>query len=207
LVIDIPPTIRIAAAALTLLICAGIPAYAQEPVSDGLSVPGPITFGPETYLLSWSSHPSPNYYKQEYLPAGQTSEHFRQMVLIEAILPEADVERVVASQVQWLDKRKATDPVVNFAILKNPKTGEAILDFMLSSDEPKQDYVVEWNAYRYAPLPQKDGKAGVLLFGISRRAYGDDTTDFLRALKSTRPQEIDTLAKYELPPVTLRATD
>ena len=43
--------------------------------------------------------------------------------------------------------------------------------------------------------------------GISRRAYGDDTTAFLRALKATRPQEIDALAKYKLTPVTLRAAD
>ncbi|HTW52292.1 MAG TPA: hypothetical protein VME45_10395 [Stellaceae bacterium] len=203
----LPSMTRVVTAALTLLACAGSLAQAEEPVAERLSVPGPITFGPETYKLSWSSHPSANYYKQEYLPDGQASEHFRQMVLVEATLLEADVAHVAASQVQWLDNRKATDPLVNYAILKNPKTGEVILDFVLSADEPKQDYLVEWNAYRYALLPQKDGKRGVLLFGISRRAYGDDTTDFLRALKSTRSQEIDALAKYKLPAVTPRAAD
>ena len=202
-----PSASRLATAALALILCAGMPAYAQEPAVERLSVPGPIMFGADTYRLSWSSHPSANYYKQEYLPDGQTSERFQQMVLVEATLQEADVERVVASQVQWLDKRKATDPVVNYAILKNPKTGEAILDFLLSSDEPKLDYVVEWNAYRYAPLPQKDGKLGVLLFGITRRAYGDDSTNFLRALKATRPQEIDALAKYALPAVAPRSME
>jgi len=198
---------RLVAAALTLFLFAGTAARADDPAVDRLLVPGPITFGPDTYKLSWSSHPSTNYYKQEYLPDGQTSEHFSRMVLVEATLPGADVARVAASQVQWLDNRKATDPVVNYAILKNAKSGEVILDFVLSADGPKADYVVEWDAYRYAPLAQKDGKAGVLLFGISRRAYGDDTTDFLRALKSTRPQEIDALAKYKLPPVTLHAAD
>jgi hypothetical protein len=183
-----------------------VPAYAQEPASDRLSVPGPITFGPDTYLLSAVSRPSPNDDKQEYLPAGQTSGHFRQMVLVEATLP-ADLEHVVADKVQWIEKRKATDPVANFALLKNPKNGEVILDFLFSSDEPNGDYIVEWNAYRYAPLPTKDGKSGVLLFGIGRRAYGDDTTAFLRALKTTRPQEIDALAKYKLPSITLRSAD
>lgn len=207
--IAISSAVRLAAtAALMLAAYAGTPAYAQEPVNDRLSVPGPLSFGADTYLLSWSSHPSPNYYKQEYLPAGQTSGHYRQMVMVEAtMMPEADVDRVVASKVQWLDHRKATDPVVNYAILKNAKTGEIILDFVLSADAPKQDYIVEWNAYRYAPLRGKDGKSGVLLFGISRRAYGDDAANFLRALKSTRPQEIDALAKYALPAAVPRSTE
>jgi len=97
--------------------------------------------------------------------------------------------------------------VVNYAIVKNQKSGEVILDFLLSADEAKGETIVEWNAYRYAPFRGKDGKSGVLLFGISRRAYGDDTTNFLRGLKSTRPQEIDALAKYALPPVTPRPAD
>lgn len=198
-------TIRLAAA-LTLLVCAGMPADAEDSAVDRLSVPGPITFGPDTYKLSSSERPSANDCKQEYLPVGQTSGHFQQMMLVEATLP-ADVERVVADKVQWVEKRKATDPVANFALIKNPKNGEMILDFLFSSDEPNGDYVVEWDAYRYAPLPGKDGKSGVLLFGVSRRAYGDDTTAFLRALKGTRPQEIDALAKYKLPPVSLRAAN
>jgi hypothetical protein len=200
------PAIRLAAgAALMLLFYAGTAALAEDAAVDRLSVPGPMSFGADTYTLSWSSHPAPNYYKQEYLPAGQTSDHFSRMMLVESIVPGADVEHTVADKVQWLNQRKATDPVANFAILKNPKNGEMILDFLLSSDAAKGEYVVEWNAYRYVSLRGKDGKPGVLLFGISRRAYGDDATNFLRALKSMRPQEIDALAKYSLPAVALRS--
>jgi hypothetical protein len=61
--------------------------------------------------------------------------------------------------------------------------------------------IVEWNAYRYTTLKDKDGHSGVALFGLSRRAYGDASTEFLRALKAARPAEIDTLAKYPLPVV------
>ena len=41
---------------------------------DRLSLPDSIEFNGESYRLSWSSHPNPYYYKQEYLPPGQTSE-------------------------------------------------------------------------------------------------------------------------------------
>jgi hypothetical protein len=100
-----------------------------------------------------------------------------------------------------LNKRKSTDPTVNFAVAKNPKNGEIILDFVLGAQDPKGEDVVEWNAYRYAALRGKGGESGVLLFGISRRAYGDDTTNFLRRLKSARPAEVNALATYPLPVV------
>ena len=168
---------------------------------DRLSLPDPIAFNGESYRLAWSSHPKPYYYKQEYLPPGETRERFQRMVLIEAIVRGADINGAVAVQVSMLKQRKASDPTVNFAIFKNPKNDEIILDFILSAKDPKGEDVVEWNAYRYATLRGKNGSSGVLLFGISRRAYGDDTADFLRRLKSARPAEINALATYALPVV------
>jgi len=168
---------------------------------DRLSLPDSIEFNGESYRLSWSSHPTPHYYKQEYLPPGQTSERFQRMVLIEATVPGLDVDGAVAAQVNMLNKRKSSDPTVNFATLKNPKNGEIIFDFILSAQDTKGEDVIEWNAYRYAALRGKGGASGVLLFGISRRAYGDDAPNFLRKLKSARPQEINALAAYPLPVV------
>ena len=180
-------------------------ARSESAAVDRLSLPDAIQFNGESYRLSWSSHPTPYYYKQEYLPQGQTSERFQQMLLIEATVRGIDINDAVAAQVGMLNKRKSTDPTVNFAVVKNPKTGEIILDFILSAQDPKGKDVVEWNAYRYATLKGKSGVAGVLLFGLSRRAYGDDAPNFLRRLKLARPAEINSLATYSLPVV--RPTD
>jgi hypothetical protein len=168
-------------------------------VADRLSIPGPITFNMSTYILSWSSHPSPDYYKQEYLPAGQTSEHYQQMVLIDVLTKGASVDGAVSAQVNMLNRRKATDPTVNFAVVRNPANGDVILDFILSAPANTGESVVEWNAYRYTTFTGKDGNAGVTMFGISRRAYGDDSGDFLRRLKTARTVEIKALAGYTLP--------
>lgn len=178
-----------------------MPGHTGDSAVDHLSLSGPIEFNGESYRLSWSSHPTPYYYKQEYLPPGQTSERFERMVLIEATVRGVDVDGAVAAQVNRLNKRKSTDPTVNFAAFRNPKNGEIVLDFILSAKDPKGEDVVEWNAYRYAAWRSKGGETGVLLFGISRRAYGDNATDFLRGLKSVRPAEVKALAGYTLPVV------
>jgi hypothetical protein len=183
------------------VVLGGVGAARSQPAVDRLAIPDSIEFNGERYRLAWSSHPSSSYYKQEYLPPGQTVDRFQRMVLIEAIVRGTDINAAVTAQIGMLNKRKSTDPTVNFATLKNPKNGEIILDFILSAQDSKGGDVVEWNAYRYAALKGKGGDSGVLLFGISRRAYGDDATDFLRRLKAARPAEINALAAYPLPAV------
>jgi hypothetical protein len=184
-------------AATALLFSAS--AASGENAAERLSVPGPISFHGEDFVLSWASHPYPHYYKQEYLPAGQSSEHYTAMVLLDANVANDDVRAAAAATVDMLHKRKASDPLVNFSEIENPKTGEIIVDFILSDGD-----IVEWNAYRYAAWKGDDGKRGVILFGISRRAYGDDVDAFLATLKAARPADIDALAKADMPAVVLK---
>jgi hypothetical protein len=178
-----------------LLAAAAMPASAQD-ATDRLGVPGPISFDGRSYELAWSSNPQPNYFKQEYVPAGEALATYGSMVLVEVVTSGGGVKEALSGQVQMLNERRASDPLVNFDIIQNQQTGEAILDFILSSKDEKGEYIVEWNAYRYVPR-QPDG---VLLFGVSHRAYGNDAArSFLTNLRAFRPGQIDLVAKQELP--------
>gem|GEM_PF-5142213 len=53
-----------------------------------------------------------------------------------------------------------------------------------ASNDPEQ--IVERNVYRYNPYIDKNGTEGVLLFGVSERAYGNDIRKFLTSLKANR---------------------
>lgn len=97
-----------------------------------------------------------------------------------------------------LNQRKASDPLVNMSVIKNDKTGEVLLDFIVSAKSERGETIVEWNAYRYASR----GRAGLLLFAVSHRAYGSqDARTFLAELKRVRPAQIDRLAKAPLPEI------
>jgi hypothetical protein len=163
---------------------------------DRLGIPGPLSFDGASYSLAWSSQPSPSYTKQEYLPAGQASGSYASMLLVEVVGGGTTVEAALGAQIRLLNARKGSDPLVNFSAIRNQKTGEAILDFIIGGRTPQGAPIAEWNAYRY--VPQKEG--GVMLFAISRRAYGDaDIGAFLGKLKTERPGLVNRLAQQTLP--------
>ncbi|PTM42344.1 hypothetical protein [Bosea sp. 124] len=175
------------------------PAHAAD-VVDRLGIPGPLAFDGTSYGLAWSAHPSPTYFKQEYLPAGQVSASYDSMLIVEVLDGGASVQSALAAQVRLLNQRKGKDPLVKLDVIQNSRTGEALLDFLISARNAKGVEIVEWNAYRYVPRKAGDGREGVMLFAVSRRAYGDDKIrGFLTDLKTKRPADINRLARHALP--------
>lgn len=159
-------------------------------------MPGPLTFDGVSYLLAWSAQSSPTYTKQEYVPADQTLERYVSMVMVEVVTINMTVAQAMSAQIRSLNARKAKDPLVNFGAVLNDKTGEAILDFIVSGQTDVGQRIAEWNGYRYVPKPN----GGVMLFAISRRAYGDtDIRPFLAKLKADRAGFINRLAQYKFP--------
>ena len=60
---------------LTLLMSTASLAQNNNSPVDYLNIPGTIYFNSTSYNLSWTSHPSETYYKQEYLVKGETVQH------------------------------------------------------------------------------------------------------------------------------------
>lgn len=178
-----------------VVVCSATSALAQA--VDRLGIPGPIAFGDQSYALAWSAEPNPGYVKQEYVPAGQTVEIYKQMILVERLVGPTKVADAVRAQTEMLNKRKGADPLLNMDVIQNAATGEVLLDFIVSDKNAKGDVIVEWNAYRYAPL--KSGE-GVILFGVSHRATGiEEARNFLTNLKTARPATIKALTEAPIP--------
>ena len=158
-----------------------------------------VTLSNTIYKLAWSSHPNDVYYKQEYLPAGEKAESFKTMVMLEAIIKDLPIEKVVRLKESELQERKKTDQVCNYQITTNSQTGEYMIDFLLSSGN-----IVEWNAYRYKKIVDSKGKPTILLFALSKRAYGNDYKNFLVGLKSDRIDAINLVWNYNLPTINFK---
>jgi hypothetical protein len=175
-------------------------------VKDYFNVPGPLTFNKTDYHLAWSSHPAENYYMQEYVPKDEKVENFRNMILLNLIVSDSlKIETAVAIKLAELAKLKKENPVIQFKSYDNSNTGEHIIDFLLSANEPDGEHLslVERNVYRYKYFVDKSGQKGILLFGVSSRSYGNDINKFFAELKEHRMEMIPRVGNFSIPEITI----
>jgi len=171
--------------------------------TEYLGVAGQISFDKTSYNLAWTSHPTDNYYKQEYLAKGDTIEKFKKLILLEVLNGKTKLRNVVATKITELKKMKASNPVVNYETFD--KDGEIMLDFLVSQNTPDGKYlsIVERNVYRYKSVVDRNGQKYVLLFGVSERAYGDDIDKFFPNLKAHRFDLINLVGAFEIPEIII----
>ena len=172
---------------------------------DYLNVPGPISFNNTSYNLSWTSHPSATYYKQEYLVKGDTAARFKTMLLLEVLTGSTDVKSIADNKVAELKNMKLTNPIVTYELTGNSTTGEYFLDFVVSDNAPNGKVnIAERNIYRYTTFTDKAGKKGILLFAISVRSYGNETGKFLAALKLNKNDLLAKVKQFSIPAIIIK---
>ncbi|MGY0036081.1 hypothetical protein [Pedobacter sp. NJ-S-72] len=113
------------------------------------------------------------------------------------------MEDIVGKKVLELKKLKENNPIVNYQLLD--KDGETMLDFLLTANSPdgKTITIIERNVYRYKKIKDKSGHKGVLLFGVSTRAYDQDVSNFLTDLKTKKIDLMNKVGMYSIPEITL----
>ena len=180
-------------------------AYTQAR-KDYLNMPGPVVFENRSFDLSWSSHPAANFYKQEYLPKNESANQYKTMILVDVVTGDAVIKNVVAAKVNELKQLKAGNPMVNYEAINNPATGEYMIDFVLTANaaDGKSISIVERNVYRYKAFTNKLGQKGILLFGVSTRAYGADVTAFFTSLKASRKDLVKKVSAVQMPDITIK---
>lgn len=175
----------------------------KSPV-DYLNVQGPILFNKESFNLTWTSHPSASYYKQEYVTAKEKVETFTKMISVELLISSSTAADLAKAKMNELQQLKATNPIINYDVFQ--KNGEILLDFLISenSADGKKVNIIERNVYRYKDFSGKDGQKGVMLFAASERAYGNNVDTFLLKLKQNKSVLLNAVAGFTLPAVSVK---
>lgn len=190
---------------LLLCLAAATAAQAQNAKpSDGLGVPGPISFQKQAYGLAWTSHPTATYFKQEYIPQGDTVERFKTMLLLEVLLEAVTPKDAAAAKLAELKRLKEKNPAVQCETFGNPKTGEYMIHFLVTAAAPDGRIgIAERNVYRYKTFTGSKGKTGLLLFGLSQRGYAGDASGFIADTKKNKAALVNEVAQMALPEVKL----
>ncbi len=174
----------------------------NSPVTDYLHVPGPISFNQNDYLLSWSSHPSDEYFKHEYLTKGENQDHYDHMIMLEVALGDLVPIEIAKGKANAIEGRKSVDPMAACTVSDNKKTGEVLLDFMLSAGSGDST-IVEWNSYRYKSYIGPSGEKGIMLFALSKRSYGAEGNTFATDINANRKKYNDEFEGVNYPEIKL----
>lgn len=151
-----------------------------------------ISFNKTAYNLAWSAHPTAQYYKQEYLPEGESLEKFNNMLLVEVLSSNMPLKDAVAAKIAELKTMKQSNPYISYESFYNKEKDEYVLDFVVTANSPdgKQINIAERNIYRYKKYTAPNGETGVLLFGVSQRSYGSNAASFIKALTPAVKKEL-----------------
>lgn len=174
---------------------------AQNKVEDYLHLGSKYRFDNKDYELVWSSHPASNFYKQEYILPNENVEKYKRLILIDFIEGDLDPKDVLSSLANSLENSKKQNPVINYKVYE--KNNEYMIDFIMSenSQDGKEVLILERNVYRYFRINTPKRK-GILLFGVSDRAYTKKEMDnMFSVLKNNKFELVNKIAKIEVPKI------
>ncbi len=175
----------------------------ESSTKEYFSLPGTLSLPDQPYVFSLSSHPTPDYYHQEYLPAGQTADQYSEMVFVEVTLGDLIMQNLALAKAKEINDRKMTDLIAAYNLGANKEKEEVYLDFIMSEGEGKQA-MAEWNVYRYKQYTDSKGRKGVAMFGWRRRAYGQHIKAFDEDLITNRKSYVLPFMNERFPTIILK---
>ena len=174
----------------------------DEPL-DRIGIKGPLEFNKENYKLSWSAKPNENYYVQEYLPKGETTERYNQMLTIHLFISNLDTKEAIQKKLNELETRKKTDPICNYSVNESPDGKEFMVDFLMGESKGDEMTVAEFNVYYYKKIALDNSKNGIIVYSYTKRSYGEEITKFLKNLGKDRTNFLNQMISTEIPTVKI----
>ncbi len=174
-------------------------AKAQSEPIEYLSVGNEIEFNGENFELKWSSHPSNEYFKQEYLRKNDKLPKYEKMLMVEAVKGNIPAINVATGKINELESQKRSNPIVNYEKFENKEKNEIILEFVLSDGNS----IYEWNIYRYKNEKNKSGNY-LVLYSYSYRNYISNEKEkikFFNEIKTLKQDLVKKVGEIELPNV------
>jgi hypothetical protein len=145
-------------------------------------------FGGENFVRKFDASKAPNS-QVEFGLADETIEAWTRLVTVHAF-PNGgnDAMRAAANLANLIKQRY---PGAKYKVISNPKTSEAIIDFLLPV--PKRE-MMEFNVFKYTPTEN-----GLVALQFARRIKLGETD--AEELSDIRQRAIREMADYEMGPV------
>ena len=123
------------------------------------------------------------------------------MIMIDFLEGDLTPKDAISNFVNNLENSKKQNPIINYQMYE--REDEYMLDFIISknSQDGKEVLILERNVYRYFRINTPKRK-GVLLFGISDRAYTKKEMDnMFSVLKNKKLDIVNKVIQIEVPKI------
>lgn len=117
---------------------------------------------------------------QEFIPADENLDSWTRLAAVRVHAKLNDPKAFADEMVRQLE---AKEPPAPYEVMVNDKTGDVILDFIVS---PADQSFVEFNIFKY----QKNDDGGLRSEQYALRAYGDDIEKFLQGMDTERRTQL-----------------
>lgn len=123
---------------------------------------------------------------REYLPAGETFDHWTRLASVRVFKDLEDPKEYLANVAAAVTK---SSPAARYQFLQNHKTKEYILDFMTFAPDSEPVHFAEWNLMRARYVKKK----GLVVYQYAMRFYdfGESTGAVIRAERNKMMQPFD----------------
>lgn len=171
-------------------------------VVDLLSIPGPIEFNGNEFLLNWSKQNSKTLSNQQFLPRDETIENFTELINFSYFNKEIDIELAVRQKVESIQKIMKDDKYADVNVTESPDGTEYIVDYTVSNQSEKGEGFVEYNVCRFKNYDSA-GKKSFLILSYAKRIYNEDYRATSKLLQKQRNAMLNAIIEYKIPTITL----
>ncbi len=171
-------------------------------VVDLLSIPGPIEFNGNEFLLNWSKQNSKTLSNQQFLPRDETIENFTELINFSYFNKEIDIELAVRQKVESIQKIMKDDKYADVNVTESPDGTEYIVDYTVSNQSEKGEGFVEYNVYRFKNYDSA-GKKSFLILSYAKRIYNEDYRATSKLLQKQRNAMLNAIIEYKIPTIRL----
>lgn len=175
-----------------------------DTIKNYLNFPTILKFEDKEYSLSASSHPSTNYYKQDYIAYGEKDSILKTKLYFEVSFSNTTIADIVNKKVETIKKQKNEMNIVNHNVYK--KDGAYMIHFMILQLADDKNSAI--SATRYVNLfksvkDKTTGKDGILMFGFSASSKGEDYDDPNIVINAMRLYLLKDIPAFKIPEIML----
>lgn len=174
-------------------------------VTDRLSIPGPINFYGNEFLLSLSKQNSATWVQQQYIMRDDDINNYKELINISYFDKEIDMEKAVSQKVEFVDKRRSKDKYSFVNVTESPDGKEVIVDYLTTETPKEGEPFAEYNLDRFKNY-DIGGKKSFIIFSYSKRLLGDLKYS-AKSLSKERGKLMEAAIKTAIPPVTYKPTE